>query len=274
LGGILKSAPISRLVSSIALSFMANPAGKCVWCGGGGLTKGHVWADWLRRLMAFQEDHQHLEIAFGEPNTQTQTVRLGSALGRKPRNTCRECNEKWMSQIENGVIPVATSLILGKSLLLDISGRWSLAAFLCLIAIRVSLLARRSSSLVSAEERNWLMQRREPPPHWKIWIARIADKPFDEHWTLFSEITRAPPDKIGPHRPDVYCITIVLGQLCAHVLGSVSDWGFVDYEGVVLTDIWPPSQLYVDSRLIPTITHDAARALHNALRHPVVKKTQ
>ncbi len=182
---------------------MSKPAGKCVWCGRTGLTKGHVWADWLDRLMNFPENHGHFQTrdAFSRtdefaPIPQTQTQKQGSALSRKPRNTCGACNSGWMSRIENAVTPIAIPLILGKPCLIDTIGRWQLASVLCLISMRVAFLTK-SPFVLPVEDREWMMEKAEPPPHWKIWITRIVEPPLDEHWTLFSAVALPPSHKVS-----------------------------------------------------------------------------
>jgi len=226
--------------------------------------------------MHFPDDHDHIyteevvsTIDPAKSKPQVRRSKHGSALTRKPRNTCGKCNGGWMSQIETAVIAVATPLILGKPYLIDTADQWRLATFLCLISMRIAFLARNSMA-ISDVDRKWLMQRCEPPPHWKIWIARIADEPLDEHWTLFSAIKRQklPLDEVRADAPNTQCTTIVIGQLCGHLFSAISDWGFDGYDGIVLTDIWPPTQFYIDTRFIPTATHEVARALHNAFRLP------
>src|SRR4051794_2418422 len=118
---------------------MSKPTGKCVWCGESGLTKGHVWADWINRLMSFSNNHEHIHTQesfstrAAESKPETRSPKQGSALARKPRNTCGRCNNGWMSEIENSAIVVATPLILGQQCLLGVFARWRLASLLCLI---------------------------------------------------------------------------------------------------------------------------------------------
>ena len=130
------------------------------------------------------------------PNTTNATQKQGSALSRKPRNTCGACNSGWMSRIENAVTPIAIPLILGKPCLIDTIGRWQLASVLCLISMRVAFLTK-SPFVLPVEDREWMMEKAEPPPHWKIWITRIVEPPLDEHWTLFSAVALPPSHKVS-----------------------------------------------------------------------------
>src|SRR5262249_25380118 len=99
---------------------MAQIAGKCVFCGGTGLTKGHVWPDWISKTLPVTASHH--ELVVGKWETFTSTLpgpqysikqRQGSARQRKPRNTCKACNGGWMSLIERAAMTSMTLLIHG-----------------------------------------------------------------------------------------------------------------------------------------------------------------
>src|SRR5436309_1950120 len=105
---------------------MSKSPGKCVFCGGPGLTKSHIWAAWVERLMNISDslpsEHSITFNDFIDPaqsRPEKRSSRQGSNLKRKPRNTCGACNGGWMSSIENSAIPFATPLILGKNCLID-----------------------------------------------------------------------------------------------------------------------------------------------------------
>ena len=51
---------------------MSKPAGKCVFCDKPGLTKGHVWPDWLNNILP-RTATRHEEVV-GEFSTFTPEV--------------------------------------------------------------------------------------------------------------------------------------------------------------------------------------------------------
>lgn len=250
---------------------MSNPAGKCVFCGEFGLTKGHVWPDWLNNILPRTATHH--EQTTGIFSTFTPEVpgpektireRQGHARSRKPRNTCGDCNSGWMSQIENDVIPTATALINGKDFLLDEQSQCKLAAFLCLISMRVEFLGTLRA--IPSADRLYLKERREPPSSWMIWITRYAgDKP-GEHWSRYCgmQLESAPAEKVGPEHCNTQVTTLVIGKLCAHLFSS-TEIPFDGYEGARLARIWPMTGLALDTRFLPDITDDAVISLHEAL---------
>jgi hypothetical protein len=249
---------------------MSKPAGKCVFCGRRGLTKGHVWPDWLSEILPPTASHHVLET--GKTYTFTPVVpgpiyskrrRQGHAGSRKPRNTCGECNSGWMSVIEGSAKPYAVPLIQNVPFLLDTIGQRTLASLLCLIAMRYELLGDMRA--VSVSERDWLRYYREPSEDWKIWIAHYGGGNQDDHWArqYGAQLDSRPTDKVGPEYCNVQVTTLVIGQLCAHIFYSpVID--FLGYEGIAPAQIWPRRRFDFDTCFLPTMGDEHVIWLHEA----------
>jgi hypothetical protein len=241
---------------------MSKPSAKCVFCGGDGVTKGHVWPDWLNKILPRTPTH-HEEIN-GELLTftpkipvspQSRTLRQGQTRSRRPRNTCRQRNGGWMSTIEGNAIQFATPLIQGESVHLAPRAQQILAAFLCLITMRLEFLEK--SRVTKTQKRLHLKQMQQPPTNWKIWIARFVGNPDDHNshrcsLQLSTEGNLPPPNKVGLDYCNAETTTIVLGNLCAHLFSSAEP--VMDgYEGISLTRIWPLTGHSIRSDFIPTI---------------------
>ena len=243
---------------------MTKPLGSCVFCGQlGNLTKGHIWADWIKRLLAFPSDHNHIYFTEHFAADAAQPIisrmgRQGTAVGSKRRNTCATCNNGWMSRFEQAALPVCRDLILGNDRLLRPVDQWALASFLCLMSMRISQFSRGINDPIPQIERDFLRMHGVPPRGWRIWIMRLRDDRADEHWTLYSDRESMASEHYGQS------FTMVIGQLCAHVMRWPGD-GFGKYEGIVMTQIWPAVQFDIDGRAIPTVTHVVAEALHRAI---------
>jgi hypothetical protein len=128
-------------------------AGTCAFCGGTGLTKGHVWPAWLGRFLPMTgATHHEQEIGrfySFDPKVPgpaySKRLLQGPARSRRPRNTCLACNTGWMSTIENGAMPYMAPLIQDTPLLLDTFGQRQLAALLVLMAMRLEFLTPSAS---------------------------------------------------------------------------------------------------------------------------------
>jgi hypothetical protein len=243
---------------------MSKPAGKCVFCGGSGLTKGHVWPDWFAKYLP-QSSH-HLDIT-GEyhtitPGIQTQPyskkLRQGDAGQRKPRNTCAKCNGGWISRLENAAIPICIPLFRDEPHIFDTYFQRLFATFMCLITCRVAF-TNPETQAIPASDRLWLKNNCCPPPDWKIWVARYHGERADEHWCRhhgMQILTGAPGEEVGPYKCNTQVTTFVFGKICVNVFSSTLWPDFRGYRGVRLTRIWPPNQWPIEWSQVPFISDE------------------
>lgn len=241
-----------------------------MFCGGRGLTKGHVWPDWFNRVLGKTATHHEQETGKFEtfkakvpgPEHVIRT-RQGHARSRKPRNTCKRCNSGWMSLMEHRIRGCATRLILGLPQLLDLTDQDAIAGLLTLITMRLEFLGDLRA--ISGQERDWLRYYREPSKDWKIWISRFRGDDSDQHWsrTYAAQLEPEPTDKVGPEYCNVRVSTLVMGRLCAHLFYSpIID--FKGYEGVNLAQLWPRQRFYIDTSELAALSGKETLFLHEA----------
>lgn len=250
---------------------MSNPAGKCVFCGGTGLTKGHVWPDWLGSVLPRTATHHEHEIGrfhTFEPSVRgpAHSVRLrqGAARSRKPRNTCLRCNGGWMSGIEGFAKAFLVPLIRGDDCLLSPFVQFSISALLCLIAMRFEFLSGGMKA-ITKEDRDWLRSRRHPSQDWKIWIARFEGERPDDHsgGSYALQLVSDPTDAVGPEHCNMQVTTLVLGRLCAHLVYAPDlPLAEFEYEGIHLTRIWPPSRFPINTGEMTGLSDRDVLSLH------------
>jgi hypothetical protein len=85
-----------------------KPPGKCIFCGRTGLSKEHIWSDWLKTLIARRDMHAQGSEAFEFDRTtnefrvtrpMTTESKQGCMTQRKIRKVCEShCNNGWMSR--------------------------------------------------------------------------------------------------------------------------------------------------------------------------------
>jgi hypothetical protein len=203
-------------------AIMANPKGKCVFCGSGeGLTKSHVWPEWAEAILPVTATHH--EQIIGEFSTFIpkakgpvfwRKIKQGHVGTRKPRNTCFRCNSGWMRTIEEATMTLMPPLLLGGPRLLWPTEQRLLATFLSLVCMRVEFSSREMRAIPAADH-VWVMKRNEPPPHWRIWIARYDGPPrMDQRYTAM-QIASSPNVPAGIE----YCNS----QVCTLVIGKLTD---------------------------------------------------
>src|SRR5467141_1953625 len=91
--GVLRLGYIGHMSDGeFTVQLMPRTLGRCMFCGGLDLTKGHVWPDWLNRILPKTATHHEQET--GKFNTfeasvpgPEHSVRIGQghARTRKPR---------------------------------------------------------------------------------------------------------------------------------------------------------------------------------------------
>ena len=79
-------------------------AANCGFCGQAGVTKEHLWPDWLRKVILDSrasggQKHFHAEIERGGKASQYKNPSLEQRVGMP----CGACNSGWMSALENDV---------------------------------------------------------------------------------------------------------------------------------------------------------------------------
>jgi hypothetical protein len=265
---------------------MSKPAGKCVFCGGTGLTKSHIWPDGLDEYLPPRAE-RYLQVV-GEVNTFIPQMRRpdvqrvegkGDARAKKPRNTCLACNGGWMSRIESSakdpMIPLVKGLPFaedspGLSFMLNSRGQSALATLLCLITMRVEF-SHLATLAATPQDHEWIRTALEPPPFWKIWIARYIGQNPGAHWCRHYglQLVSSPEEQVASHKCDTQATTFVMGQLCAHIFSSTSIPDFSGYSGQGLCRLWPLAGWDIDCRYLPPISDAGVLSLSEALAREI-----
>src|SRR5271154_408950 len=99
---------------------MAKPPGKCFFCGGYGLTKEHVWAEWLNpHLPKNVVNHNRFsETIFPTRSVRKEKLHSGSVQSGRLRRVCLTCNTGWMSRLQETAKPLLLRLISGMECIL------------------------------------------------------------------------------------------------------------------------------------------------------------
>ncbi|MBI4923876.1 MAG: hypothetical protein HY834_19255 [Devosia nanyangense] len=230
---------LSRVVLAKKPSFTRGQ-GRCIFCGEPGLTKEHIFAEWLHPFLLFAEWLHPFLPKSDELNHYDRTViiqinrddvenklRAGEAHSGRARVVCRKCNNEWMSVLQTEAKPFLLPLVRGERIPLFIRQQSILAAW---ISMFVMVAEHRDSDrrviATSPAARRAFMDTRRAPKHWKIWIGHYerhkwvpvvahsaAEIVSDTHDGMY-----APPNR--PVAPNTHATTFVVGKLFVHVFGS------------------------------------------------------
>jgi hypothetical protein len=255
---------------------MAKPPGKCVFCDKpGGMSKQHVWPNWLKPHNPATGTHHVQQMGVFHTFTPRSAVsppklviREGPAGSRKVRRVCQTCNHGWIRQfIEEPAKPTTLALMRGDMSILTRSQQKTMATWLTLVAMMIEL-TDLTSFAIPAAHRRYLMDRKEPPPGWHVWLAKYGGARWEDHVARQVELQlSASPEneEIGAHKANTQVTTLVLGQLCAHVFSSTSIPDFSGYHGITLQTIWPARSYDVFWQFVETLSDAEVLYLSEAL---------
>ena len=156
-----------------------QPQGKCIFCNGKGLSKEHIWSDWLKEIIPRNSAHGNSWAgAWIDPKFQEfkwtklprEESRQGPVISRKVRNVCKACNNGWISEVVNRAKPILKRLATGQALHLMDDDRSKLIAWLALSTI-MQEFANPGTHVIQATDRQFLMENKSPPQQWSIWIG-------------------------------------------------------------------------------------------------------
>jgi hypothetical protein len=228
-----------------------RPPSRCIFCDGLGLTKEHMWANWLRSYIPREMEEHRIGSALVWPTESKETVerRTGDPHSRKIRCVCRACNNGWMSRLQQDAKPYFIPLLTGQSTALHKRAQTLLAGW---TAMMVMVAEHIDSEMVgiSPADRCWLYENRRPPTHWRIWIGRHRREahPLFVHNVLpFAVAAKEIERPEGADRAaNTQTSTICLGDhLVIHVISSqigrslIRRWKLPIAVAPVMSQIWP-----------------------------------
>jgi hypothetical protein len=221
--------------------------GRCIFCGATGLSKEHVWADWLKAYIPKDmAEHSSMSALLHPTHADRKTKKIaGDPRSRRLRVVCRACNNEWMSRLQTATKPYLLPLVLGEVTALDVNAQATLAAWIAMF-VMVAEHFDRAKVATPQSERDFLRKREKTPSTWRIWIGDYERGNWVGHWIHFAVPISGESHPIemmsnGVPRPNTQTTTFVVGRLYVHVMSSpmdiFDDWRFAKPE--LMKQIWP-----------------------------------
>jgi len=206
-----------------------KPPRKCIFCGGGNLSKEHFWPQWSHEyLRTIQPTKKHTlartEDRAGVIQGGTSLTRQGGLFVRQVRCVCKKCNSEWMNGLETAAAPVLTPLIQMRPQRLELSpaqqnvlARW--------IALKALVAEHSTDTYVTPQAaRTTFMVERAIPANFRIRIGLHADPAWFGTGFHRRSITFAlsPTMSKPPHGPikNVQTLTFSMGRLLVYLTSS------------------------------------------------------
>jgi hypothetical protein len=148
--------------------------GQCIFCGGGPLSKEHIWADWLREFLPHLDTssrhgvtHRDGRYGYGKLH------RPGDVRSQRLRVVCETCNNGWMSRIQNDAKPIIANLLQHGMIATDPESLRTLASWAVMFTF-VFECAEPVLANSTAGQRRQFMADKAPPIGWDVYISKAA----------------------------------------------------------------------------------------------------
>lgn len=206
----------------------------CAFCGKPGSSKEHLWPNWLRKFvpMPLEATATHSVISFQNDTVDVRKGRLrGRPFATTIKNVCTECNNTWMSQLQNRAKPDLLRFISGQDLDWSESGRLRIATWATMFTYTFEQAEQTLITSTPAERRNFSLTQ-QPPPGWLFFTGKFEGQEWQG--ASWRRAMLADPIELSAH-----AFTFVLGKQIVHV---VKPLGLI-YGSEEITDIEEVLQL-------------------------------
>jgi hypothetical protein len=198
-----------------------KPPGKCIFCGGSGMSREHIWPEWMQNYFpAAGPDARsaHIVNTLGQSNSfeHGRLHRSHDILYQKLRIACRQCNNGWMSQIVEAAKHILVPLLRGEWPVLNADGASKLAAWITLFTMVIEF-ADPKTAAVTAEERATFKRTKSPLPNWNVYCGRYSGRQDRvAFWHRGGLILKDGEVPNGVLKPNVQTTTFVIGGAIFH----------------------------------------------------------
>jgi hypothetical protein len=249
--------------------------GKCIFCDSMGITKEHMWADWLRKYIPRQLQNHATSFAKYHPDIIERAIvtRTGDPHSRRIKCVCGNCNNGWMSQIQESAKPYIIPLLRGIPVAFSRNSQTILATWITMMVMVAEHLNTEMVS-ISAEERRQFSADQKPLLNWRIWIGHHAaiTHPLFSH-SVMSFAAEQEIQRLGLNAAEAantQTTTILLGKhFLIHVMSSAVAWNIIQ--------MWRlPPEIAAGLVEIWTVRYQYAAwpPLGAALRDPAIKRLE
>ncbi len=207
--------------------------GRCPFCGlTDSLTDEHVWPGWVSRELRGEGRTLTLGVNGQEPKP-VRSIPITVPL-------CEQCNNRWLSVLENDVRPILQPMIHGGNHDLTPAAQQLLATWAVKTALMIDLTEPDSSIIPVGFYRQFRQQRRALP-NTVVWTAGY----LGSRWAAWAARQPLHLGSPPPTRPNAFLTTFTVHRVVFQVCGyftrggaTVNDrrWQFAP----ALEAIWPP----------------------------------
>jgi hypothetical protein len=228
--------------------------GKCIFCGGKGLTKEHVFPAWMRPLLqGYVEasevpNYSQMQTFGGLSVPGTPTSRgwnnQGYIFNKRLRVVCRSCNNGWMSQQEKETKSLLTAMIEGRSASLGYDEQCRLALW---CALRAGIFERDDPerAAITPHQYRYIYEHRTLPDGWKVFAASYGGLEWAVRMFHLGGKVLNIADQSMPSVPNTHLTAMGMGKIVCAVVGSTATNAphvIAQLSPIRMQQIWPFEQ--------------------------------
>jgi hypothetical protein len=145
---------------------------ECAFCPSKAKLSGeHLWSEWMSRLLPGRK-----QLTMRGPNREVISARVAASIDWKANVVCEDCNNSWMSDLENNhAKPAMADLMLGKTNIpVDQARARSLALFTFKTAVVLDHLTRNPAPFFARSVRHEFGESLAIPSHVRMWFNAFA----------------------------------------------------------------------------------------------------
>lgn len=193
----------------------------CIFCQGSKpLSLQHVWPDWMKAIFpraGAKTIFASVDNRLVGAASLREKRRDGHLLTTKFRKVCVECNNGWISALENQVRPSLTKLILGKAVALTADELTRISTWAAIVTIMAEYTQVELRG-IPPEDAHSIYAYRKPPTNWKIYLGDYSGRQFAPCRYRHSSVVAIPKSDYEangyrPSHPNAQSSTHVLGNL-------------------------------------------------------------
>jgi hypothetical protein len=202
-------------VTTVKIRDMAKR--KCIFCGGGPLTREHVFGEWFRKLVGIEEPRPG-SVTHHVPGSAVEHDFDAIPSARTARVVCAKCNNGWMASLEQEASIVLTPLLQGQSGTLSEADLEVLARWAFKTAYVLDAASPGAGANFPGEHRRALREGVGLPARCAVWMTTWPGT--TTIWTYHWGLALGVDDGQEADGPNTYGATFALGPVAFRVYAT------------------------------------------------------
>jgi hypothetical protein len=184
----------------------------CIFCDSPVNSKEDAWPLWLIRRLGNSEKG----IVEGQRGRQAPRSWRAGKYPLRTGNVCKNCNNGWMSDLENRVRPIMERFFLDQKVSLDQHDQATLAIWTCKNAMVYETLRHKSAWFFTSQEHESFRESFHLPLHTSIWIAKSVE--FTGLFCTASDLNGTATESLDQVK--AYVNTMAFGPIAIQILNA------------------------------------------------------